>query len=84
MCRDNGGKRAAHLCQLIESDRLLKQAFVLGLESHFTDDGSCVPGKLIYNTRLEERGRAVEEITVRIVALPLWSEGRRELSKRQK
>lgn len=54
---------ASHLCQLVQSDRLLKQAFVLGLESHFTDDGSRVAGKLIYDSRLE--GRRGEEITVR-------------------
>lgn len=69
MCAEiTGGRRegrggVSHLCQLVQSDRLLKQAFVLGLESHFTDDGSRVAGKLIYDSRLE--GRRGEEITVR-------------------
>lgn len=67
----------SHLCQLVQSDRLLKQAFVLGLESHFTDDGSRVAGKLIYDSRLE--GRRGEEITVRADQ----REEEEELSKRQ-
>lgn len=68
----------SHLCQLVQSDRLLKQAFVLGLESHFTDDGSRVAGKLIYDSRLE--GRRGEEITVRA---DQREEEEEELSKRQ-
>lgn len=81
MCAEitGGGGRGgiSHLCQLVQSDRLLKQAFVLGLESHFTDDGSRVAGKLIYDSRLE--GRRGEEITVRADQ----REEEEELSKRQ-
>lgn len=55
--------RCAHLGQLIEFDRLLKQALVLSLKSHFTDDGSGVPGELINDSRLE--GGRGEKIRVR-------------------
>lgn len=56
-------REASNLCQLVQSDRLFKQALVLGLESHFADDGSGVASKLIYNSRLEERRG--EDIAVR-------------------
>lgn len=52
----------AHLGQLVEFDGLLKQALVLGLQSHFTDHVFGVPGELIYDSRLEGGG---EEIRVR-------------------
>lgn len=48
--------RSAHLGQLVQFDRLLKQTFVLGLQSHFTDDSSGVPSKLIYDSGLDRRG----------------------------
>ncbi len=53
----------AHFSQLVEFNRLLKQAFVLGLLSHFTDDSSGVPCKLIYDSRLERRGERVRQST---------------------
>lgn len=66
MCAEIMGEEArggSDLCQLVESDRLLKQALVLGLEGHFADDGSGVASELIYDSRLEERRG--EDIVVR-------------------
>lgn len=60
MGAETTNERAAHFCQLEEADCFLKQAFVLGLKSHFTDDSSGVPGKLIYNSRLDEKRRRSE------------------------
>lgn len=50
---DANTSSCAHLGQLVEFDRLLKQAFVLRFKSHLTDDRSGVTGKLIYDARLE-------------------------------
>lgn len=54
--RERRTDRSAHLGQFEEFDRLFKQALVLGLQSHFTDDGSGVPGELIYDSRLQGGG----------------------------
>lgn len=58
-CRERVWKhweRSAHLGQLVESDCFLKQTLVLSLYSHFTDDGSGVTCKFIYDSRLERGG----------------------------
>ncbi len=66
------GENSAHFGQFVEFDRLLEQALVLGLLSHFTDDSSGVPSKLIYDSRLERGGETrVRQSTVVTGHLPL-------------